>query len=117
MRGITLTKIFGSCHDVAVLERFADNYEEDLSIGDIVYMSGVPRTTVYRIIKKLLDRKVIIKTKKYGRTQLYRLNIDNEVARAIVYLENVMAQKEMEKLMEKEGMAKFSHPHLPDTVQ
>lgn len=101
---LALSNIFGNCPDVKILECFADNHKDSLSISDIVYLSNVPRTTVYRKIKKLLEEKIIEKGRKYGKTQLYKLDIDNEIARSIVDLEALIVQKGMEKTMKEEGM-------------
>jgi len=105
MKDITLSKLFGDCPNVKILECFADNYKEDLSIEDIVYMSDVPRTTVYRKIRRLLEDGIIKKTNHYGKTQLYALNMENEIPRVLVYLETILAQRELEKTMMKEGAA------------
>lgn len=104
MKGITLSKLFGDCPNVKILECFADNYKEDLSVSDIIYMCDVPRTTVYRKIKKLVEDGIIKETKRYGKTKLYRLNMENEIAKAIVYLETLIARKELEKTMKREGV-------------
>lgn len=104
MKGITLSKLFGDCPNVKILECFADNYKEDLSVEDIVYISGVPRTTVYRKIKKLVENGILKKTRRYGKTQLYTLNIENEISKTLVYLETLIAQKELEKRMKREGI-------------
>jgi hypothetical protein len=52
----------------------------------------------------LLEKKIIEKGRQYGKTQLYKLNMNNEIARSIVDLEALIVQKGMEETMKKEGI-------------
>jgi len=109
-RILSLSGIFGDCPDVKILECFADYYEDSLSVEDIVYMSDIPRTTVYRKIKKLVEKNILIKTRRYGKTQLYKLNMENDIAKSLAYLEILITQRGMEEIMKEEGV------EIPHTI-
>ena len=98
-----LSELFGNCPQVKIVETFAENHEETISAPDISRMTGVTKATVYAHINKLLKEKIIKKSKKVGKTQLYQLNNDNPKAKIILVLERFIVSERLGKLIEKEG--------------
>ncbi|MFQ6063466.1 MAG: hypothetical protein ACE5J9_09885, partial [Methanosarcinales archaeon] len=56
---------------------------------------------IYRHIKKLLSEGIIHKTKKVGKTQLYKLNKENAKAEMILLLEKYMVSERLNKILNK----------------
>lgn len=98
-----LSELFGNCPQVKIVETFAENHDETLSAPDISRMTGVTKATVYVHINKLLKEKIIKKSKKVGKTQLYQLNNDNPKSKIILMLERFIVSERLGKLVEKES--------------
>ena len=97
-----LSKIFGDCSQVKILEVFADHFDEELSIPDIIWLTDMPKTTIYSYIGKLLEEKIILEGSKVGKTQLYHLNNEKEEIKIVLSLVNyIVSEKLAEKLDEK----------------
>lgn len=75
---------FGDSPTTRVLDFFIGNDLYDYSKTDIFRESGVARTTLQDIIKKLLKKRIIIKTRAVGRADMYKLNRGNPVVEEIV---------------------------------
>ena len=76
--------LFGATARNRVLELFLEGREMDNSLGNIADEGKLNRATVYNVLGKLLKQKVILPTRKIGRTQLYQLNLDNEEVKALI---------------------------------
>lgn len=74
-------------HRLAVFEALVDNDETGLTIPDVVRISGVPKSTVHRVLADYLSRRIVrIKTRK-GKAAVFCLNSADdevvEIARAV----------------------------------
>ena len=65
-----LLKIFGDYPQVKILEVFADHFDEELSILDIIWLTDIPKTTIYNCIGKLLEEKILLEGSKVGKEKL-----------------------------------------------
>ena len=60
------------------------------SITDMAEAAGVGRTTIYRMLDSMLKDEILVKKGKYGRIQLYQLNMQNpEVKLLAKFLDEV----------------------------
>jgi predicted transcriptional regulator len=75
---------FGDSPTICVLDFFIENDLYDYSKTDIFNETGIARTTLQEIIKNLLKKKIIIKTRAVGRAEMYKLNRGNPVVEEIV---------------------------------
>lgn len=69
-----------------VLEFLIDGRELDYSISDIAEGSGISRTTLFRIFEELVNKKIIIFTRKIGNAKLYKLNLENPFVKKMIEL-------------------------------
>ena len=67
-----------------ILDFLADHPDYDYSVSDLAKNTGVSRPTVYKIIKTLEDSKLVIKTRKLGKSNMYKLNLKNKLVRTIL---------------------------------
>lgn len=97
-----LTKIFGEGPRVKILEAFADNFEDEISIQDLIWLTDMPKTTIYNYINRLLDEKIILEGTNVKRTQFYRLNKEKSEVKIIVSLVNyIVTEKLAYELVER----------------
>ena len=82
------------------LEFLIENRDFDYSKEEMAEGAGVSRPTIYRIWP-LLERNGILRgTRKYGNTQLYKINEKNELVKLLIKLE-IAAVKEQFNRMEQ----------------
>ena len=94
-----LSKIFGDYPEVKILEVFADHFDEELSIPDIIWLTDTPKTTIYSYVSKLFDDKMLLEGDNVGKTQFYHLNTEkSEVKNVISLVNNIVSDKLSEKL-------------------
>lgn len=102
-----LSKIFGDCPQVKILEVFADHFDEELSIPDIIWLTDMPKTTIYSYVRKLLDEKILIEGEKIGKTQLYNLNNKKEEVKIVLSLVNYIVSEKLAEKLEKKGLKRL----------
>jgi Fic family protein len=83
----TLLELFGDSPQVKIIETFAENYNKNLYIADIIRITGLSKMTVRKYIFKLLKEGIIEKSGKVGIVQFYKLNLENEKVNVILRLE------------------------------
>ena len=88
------TKIFGENPQTKLLNFLADHPDYDYTISDLVEKTGVSKPTIYKILPKLLEENLIVVTRKVGKSKLYKLNTENEIARLILKFEFELARLE-----------------------
>jgi len=81
-----------------VLEFLIENRVFDYSKEEIAEESGISRPTLYRIWPTLQNNGLLQETRKYGNTQLYKIDERNELVKVLIKLE-IAAVKEQFKRM------------------
>lgn len=79
-------KFLGDSPKIRVLDMLITGRELEYSITDIANQAKISRATFYRMLNQMLKDKVIVKTKKYGTIQLYKLNLENKQVSELVQL-------------------------------
>ena len=79
-----LSRIFSSRAVAQILDFFLDHKEFDYSANEIAKKTGLSFITIFREIPDLEYRQLIFNTRKIGKVNMYRLNLDLE---AVGYLE------------------------------
>lgn len=102
-----LSKIFGEYPQVKILEVFADHFDEELSIRDIIWLTDMPKTIVYKYINKLLDEKILLKGDKIGDTQFYCLNKQKQEVQIVVSLVNYIVSEKLAERLEERGLESY----------
>lgn len=102
-----LSKIFGEYPQVKILEVFADHFDEKLSIPDIIWLTDIPKTTVYQYVSKLLGKKILLKGDKIGNTQFYCLNKQKQEAQIVVSLVNHIVSEKLAERLEERGLEPY----------
>ncbi len=72
-----LIEYFGDTPLIRVIDFFVENDLWDYSKTDISKHTGVARTTLQELIKKMLDLGIIIETRSIGRASMFKLNKEN----------------------------------------
>lgn len=99
-----LTKIFGDYPQVKILEVFADHFDEELSILDIIWLTDMPNTTICNCVNKLLYEKILLEGGKEGKTQLYHLNNEKQDIKIVLSLVNYIVSDKLTDILEERGL-------------
>jgi predicted transcriptional regulator len=86
----TFVKLFGRSPRVAIIEAFSENPDSDLSVPEVVRISGISRRAVYMHVRKMLKEGILIKTKKVGKGLYFKFNSEDPRGEALAYLESVL---------------------------
>ncbi|MBN2459466.1 hypothetical protein JXB28_04225 [Candidatus Woesearchaeota archaeon] len=94
-----ITHMLGNSPKVKLMDLLIIGREAEYSITDMAEHAGVARTTIYRMLDNMLKDKVLVKKGKYGRIQLYQLNMENHSVKLLVKffdeVSNIGSEKEI----------------------
>lgn len=88
--------LFGPPARTNILAAFVSERDRDLNVSYIAKLAGVARSTVYDHLDDLQELGVIEHTRDVGRSPMYQLNEDNEIAEELVRLEGVTLNRLLE---------------------
>ncbi|MDI6639872.1 MAG: helix-turn-helix domain-containing protein [Methanocellales archaeon] len=81
-----LSKILGGSPQVKILETFCTYPDDELTVPEVTRIAELVKATVYKYIQEFVDEGIIKKTRKIGRTQMYKLNGENSKAKIMTLL-------------------------------
>jgi DNA-binding transcriptional ArsR family regulator len=70
-------RLLGNSPTARVLHLLLEGREFDYAISDIAEGSGVHRTTVSEVVESLMAEGFVIKTRRMGKSQLFKLNMSD----------------------------------------
>jgi hypothetical protein len=83
MRRSFFLQYLGENPKIKILDFLMDNFAMDFSLPQIAQGSKVAYTTLIDILPILIKQGIVIKTRKIGKSKLYKLNLDNAIAKAL----------------------------------
>ncbi len=89
--------VFGNAPIVKVIDFFLDNREFDYSLTDISKNADIGWSTLHGFWKDLAKLGVVKKTRRIGRAELYKLNVDNPLVKKLIDLDTSISKKLMEE--------------------
>jgi len=96
--------VFGESPIVKVIDFFLDNREFDYSLTDISKNAGIGWSTLHLFWKKLVIMEVVVKTRRIGRAELYKLNINGSLVKKLIDLDRDISKKFIEKELIKQKL-------------
>ncbi|MFB6209375.1 MAG: winged helix-turn-helix domain-containing protein [Candidatus Nanohaloarchaea archaeon] len=94
MEETPLEKIFGESAALKILDILMKHPSMDYSKKELAEVTGIAESTVHRNWDKIEEMDAVEKTRKYGKTQLYRLNQDSEVVKQLFKLDQELRDRE-----------------------
>ncbi|KAA0001914.1 MAG: winged helix-turn-helix transcriptional regulator [Thermoplasmata archaeon] len=93
--------IFGNNPFAKILDFLGDHPDYDYNISDLSEYTEISRPTLYKIIPELVRKKLLIETRKVGKSKMYKLNTENEIVKVILKfdfeLADIVAKMEEEE--------------------
>ncbi len=88
MKGSMFLEIFGETPIAKVLDFFIENRPFDYSKEEVSRQCESSKPTIYKLWPVLVKYKIIKPTRRYGKAQLYKLNIENEFVKRLINLDS-----------------------------
>jgi len=82
-----------------VLDFLMDNFAYDFPLPQIAEGSNVAYTTLIEILPKLLNQGIVVETRKIGKSHLYKVDLDNPIAKALFTIDMKLSEAAIEKIM------------------
>ena len=102
MEQSSFSLVFGNSPFVKILDFFLGFDEFDYSIALISKETETKWETVEKVINLLLEKKIIKKTRKLGKAQLYMLNKESSLTKLLLDIDMKISDFFMKKELEKQ---------------
>jgi hypothetical protein len=96
--------VFGDSPIVKVIDFFLDNREFDYSLTDIAKNSDIGWSTLHGFWKELVKLGIVTKTRRIGRAELYRLNMNSPLVKKLIDLDKDISKKLMQEEINKQKL-------------
>jgi len=90
----------GDSPRMRVLQYFIEGRDFDYTLTDLLH-AGVSWGTLNTLIPTLAELGIILKTRKIGRATLYKINLNNSVAKQLMALYDTLLLEKLQELDEK----------------
>ena len=101
-------KQFGDTPQLRVLDFFIDNHFFDFPLTEIARESNVSYNSLKLMLPQFIKNSIILKTRRIGKSDYYKLNIDNPIVKNLMKLDWMLVEKSMENINNKEEKAILS---------
>ncbi len=88
--------VFGGTPVVKVIDFFLDNREFDYSLTDIAKNADIGWSTLHKFWNDLVKLGMVVKTRRIGRAELYRLNMESQMVKKLIELDLNISKKMLE---------------------
>jgi len=85
-------KQFGDTPQLRVLDFLIDNYSFDFPMTIIAKESNVSYNSIIKFFSNFIDSKIITKTRKVGKSDYYKLNLDNLFVKNLMRLDWILTK-------------------------
>jgi len=96
--------VFGDSPIVKVIDFFLDNREFDYSLTDIAKNSDIGWSTLHGFWKNIVKLGIVVKTRKIGRAELYKLNPSSPLVKKLIDLDVDISKKLMNEEINKQKL-------------
>ena len=85
--GIPLEQAFGESAALKILDVLMSHPSMDYSKKELAEAAGIAESTVHRSWNKIERMNAVKESRKYGKTQLYKLNQDSDIVKQLFKLD------------------------------
>ncbi|VVB80813.1 Uncharacterised protein [uncultured archaeon] len=94
--------VLGESPVVKVIDFLIDNQEFDYSLTDIAKGAEVGWTTLHQFWPELVRVGIVKKTRKIGRAELYKLNLDSPLVKKLIEIDFLVSSQLIQKELVKQ---------------
>ena len=96
--------VFGDSPIVKVIDFFLDNREFDYSLTDIAKNADVGWSTLHGFWSNIVKLGIVLKTRKIGRAELYKLNLNSPLVKKLIDLDLDISKKLINEEVNKQKL-------------
>ncbi len=96
--------VFGNSPVIKVIDFFLDNREFDYSLTDIAKNSDIGWSTLHLFWKDIVKLGIVAKTRRIGRAELYKLNLNSPLVKKLIDLDTAISKKLIKQEIEKQKL-------------
>jgi len=78
---------FGDTPQLRVIDFMIENHFFDFPLTEIARESNVSYNSLKRFFDEFLESKIVVKTRKIGKSDYYKLNLENEFVKDLIKLD------------------------------
>lgn len=87
---------FGDAPQLRVMDFFIGNHFFDFPLTEIARGSEVSYNSLKAIFPKLLEKEILIKTRKVGKSDYYKFNLKNQFVKNIIKIAWALTKKDLD---------------------
>ena len=87
----------GDTPQLRILDFFIGNYFFDFPLTEIARESEISYNSLKTILPKLLEREILIKSRRIGKSDYYKFNMENEFVKNIIKIAWALTKKDLFK--------------------
>jgi len=96
-----MIEVFGSSPKTRIIDFYMDNKIFDFTKKEVIEDLGMSKKTFYKYFPEIRNMGIVKPTRKIGRAQLYKLNLNNTIVKKIIELEREVSDEYAEEKLEK----------------
>ncbi len=96
--GSMFIEVFGNYPLIRVIDFFLEEYLFDYSKTQVAELSEVSFNTLELFWNKLIKLEMIVKTRKVGNSQMYKLNLENPLIQKLMEIDRGLMMKSSQKV-------------------
>jgi len=96
--------VFGESPIVKVIDFFLDNREFDYSLTNIAKNAEIGWSTLHQFWKDIVRLGIVVKTRRIGRAELYKLNLESSLVKKLIELDILISKKLMKEELTKQHL-------------
>ncbi len=104
----TFVEFFGDYPVVRILDFLIENDIFDYNKKQICEYASVSWNTLETIWKELVEKSIVVRTRKVGKSKMYKLNTENRVVKKL---------KELDKILMLEAIKEVAEESSPTRVE
>lgn len=97
--------VFGDSPVTKILDFLIDNQEFDYSLSDVAKGADIAWSTLHEHWPQLVQMGIVVKTRKIGRAELYKLNTHNPLVKKLLELDLFVSTQLIQKELKQEEVA------------
>lgn len=97
--------VFGDSPVAKILDFLIDNQEFDYSLTDIAKGAEIAWSTLHEFWPELVRLGIVVRTRKIGRAELYKLNAENQLAKKLMEIDMLVSKQLILEEAEKQKVA------------
>jgi len=94
-------EVLGNSPILKIMDYLIESRLFDCSKKDIIEGTGIGRATFFKYWKNLERLEIVVSTRKFGKTSLYKLNEDNKVVKLLMAIDWATIEKSLEYIRPK----------------